>query len=373
MSDMPGTYSANESSTHSTTYGATEFFSSDQAVDHSKFDLSEFIEWIVQKGGLTQCIVIASLIAVLLCICTGMCITCCRRKRSPYKDPNKQEHDSDTSSSEGEEVPQATNELQIFRHYQPLPTDIDTDVENDHIQTTNENENESDAVVCISFPTALTIDECTTTEHIVAVSKEKVEHKTDIDSSSRSSELFDRCPGPSTTPGSQRTTSTGYTHAMGTASLHGSVAAATMTPRGSTELQRFQYGNYNPANNAHLSNQIHQTPGYFNTFHGAYPDLPDLPPPPPGPDNDDEKHIQGEVEPKASWKYTWNAIKLSEWVGSRGEKYQPYVQGFVDHGINGLSLHRYGKDQAELSKVFGKVVSDDFHRYKLVTDWIALD
>eukprot|EP01083_Nonionella_stella_P188626 695742_1 len=69
-------------------------------------------------------------------------------------------------------------------------------------------------------------------------------------------------------------------------------------------------------------------------------------------------------------KVSWDERKVSQWVNARGEEYGQYVEGFIDHGINGRSLCQCGEDEAALSKVFGKVVSNSFHREKLVSDWI---
>eukprot|EP01083_Nonionella_stella_P318023 1160454_1 len=75
-------------------------------------------------------------------------------------------------------------------------------------------------------------------------------------------------------------------------------------------------------------------------------------------------------EAEEEQKVSWDERKVSQWVNARGEEYGQYVEGFIDHGINGRSLCQCGEDEAALSKVFGKVVSNSFHREKLVSDWI---
>eukprot|EP01083_Nonionella_stella_P151438 483802_1 len=378
MSDMPETYS--------TTYGSTELLSSDQVVNPSIF---ESIKRFIEEWGLYQFI---SLIAVVLfCICIVLCVICCKCNRSPYKDPNKHDDVDDSATSSSEDIPQSTNEHQTFkRHQHEYLAIMEEEIED------GQTDNDVD-IYDYTHTAPLTMEETTTVVHIdadpakaplcdniIGDAKEiESEHKTEDDSSSnssRSSELYDSGTSP-----------TGNTQ-------HDGMEKARMTPRGSAELPPFHWAIThqggqliaNPVNNAHLHDGndpgTHKTPGhtfptpcaYYSNYYppyGPYVVVPDLPPSdndngrPRGESDIKEKEEDGE-EPKL--KVTWDENKVSQWVGSRGEKYQTYVQGVLDHGINGRSLCRYGKDEAELIKVFGKVVSDDFHRNKLVTDWIEL-
>eukprot|EP01084_Bolivina_argentea_P099774 179305_1 len=388
------TTSTNESNTHSTSYEheETEFFSSDQTVIDSKFGWKDWKPW--EEMDSPQSIIIASLIAVLLCICIGCLCFTCRKCNKPMNKPPSTQPKRQQKKGRSQKKPTQT----ALNQYQQVETDIDTDAENDPLLV------EEDVIVFIYRPKQSNQLRSTSALGDEMSDQKEIElpqlPKTDTDSSSKSSDLY-YDPGKTLSPRVLNTPigNTPYSPGMETASFNGCIRAATLTTRGSAEprsppvCQLVQVYSPQakqmvclamPVSNAQHTNEmdnkapgehVHLFPTTYASNNGPYnhayravskhlPTHEDM-------KDEGESEIK-EQENGEGRKVSWNETKVAQWVGSRGEKYQQYVQGFVDHGINGRSLCRYKKDETELLKVFGKVVSDEFHRDKLVTDWIAL-